>query len=74
MGSEARHDMMRAGALLLLLAGCSAPVATRPCPRVTEFPKPVQTAALAEIEGRPNITRMMDAMAGDREFNRSICR
>ena len=58
---------------MVLLAGCGTGLSSRPCPRVTEFPKPVQTAAMAEIEGRPNITRMMDAMAGDREFNRRIC-
>lgn len=58
---------------MVLLSACEPGLSSRPCPRVTEFPKPVQTAAMAEIEGRPNITRMMDAMAADRAFNRSVC-
>ncbi|WP_256437514.1 hypothetical protein [Roseococcus sp. SDR] len=40
---------------------------------MTEFPKPVQLQAAEEIEGKPAITRMMDAMAADRAFNRAVC-
>lgn len=56
-----------------LLAGCAPAISSRPCPRVTEFPAEVQRQAADEIEGRPAITRMMDAMAGDRAFNRAVC-
>ena len=59
---------------MALLTGCATGLSERPCPRVTEFPLAVQAAAAAEIEGRPAITRMMDAMAVDRAYNRSICR
>lgn len=55
------------------IAGCAPAVSDRPCPRVTEFPKPLQLQAAEEIEGRPAITRMMDSMAADRAFNRTIC-
>lgn len=58
---------------MVLLAGCAPVISSRPCPRVTEFPAAVQARAAEEIEGRPNIARMMDAMAGDRAFNRAIC-
>lgn len=57
-----------------LLTACAPVVSERPCPRVTDFPPSVQAAAADEIEGKPNITRMMDAMASDRAFNRQICR
>ena len=59
---------------MALLTGCATGLSERPCPRVTEFPPAVQAAAAVEIEGRPAITRMMDAMAADRAYNRSICR
>lgn len=57
-----------------LMTACAPVVSERPCPRVTEFPPAVQAAAADEVEGQPNITRMMDAMASDRAFNREICR
>ncbi len=58
----------------VLLAGCApAHFSSRPCPRVTEFPAEVQRQAANEIEGRPAISRMMDAMVGDRAFNRAVC-
>jgi hypothetical protein len=41
---------------------------------VTDFPRAVQLQAAAEIEGKPAITRMMDAMAADRAWNRAVCR
>jgi hypothetical protein len=56
-----------------LIAACAPAVSERPCPRVTEFPKPVQLQAAEEIDGKPAITRMMDSMAADRAFNRMIC-
>lgn len=59
--------------LMGLLTGCAPEVSERPCPRVTEFPKPIQVTAAEEIAGKPSITRMMDAMASDRAFNRAIC-
>jgi hypothetical protein len=66
---------MRMGALLALalLTGCGAPISSCPCPMVTEFPKPLQTQAASEMEGRPAITEMMNAMARDRAFNRVVC-
>lgn len=58
----------------VLLAGCApAPFSSRPCPRVTEFPAEVQRQAADEIEGRLAISRMMDAIAADRAFNRAVC-
>lgn len=68
-----RRMLLALPSAMALLAGCATGVSERPCPRVTEFPKPVQLAAAAEISGRPNITRMMDAMAADRAFNRAVC-
>ena len=55
-----------------LLPGC-ATVASRPCPRVTEFPADMQARAAEELPAAPNLARMMDAMAADRAFNRAIC-
>lgn len=57
---------------MALLSGC-ATVVSRPCPRVTEFPADVQERAEVEMRSAPNLTRMMDAMAADRAFNRAIC-
>ena len=59
---------------LALIAGCAPVISERPCPRVTDFPRAVQLQAAAEIEGKPAITRMMDAMAADRAWNRAVCR
>lgn len=60
--------------LMVLLNACAPGVSSRPCPQVTEFPKPLQAQAAAEIDGRPAITEMMNAMARDRAFNRAVCR
>lgn len=66
--------------LLLLLSamalttGCATGVSERPCPRVTEFPAALQQQAADEMRSAPALSRMMDAMAADREFNRAICR
>ncbi len=57
----------------VLLAGCAPAISSRPCPKITEFPAEVQRQAADEIKGRPAISRMMDAMAGDRAFNRAVC-
>lgn len=57
---------------MALLPGC-ATVVSRPCPRVTEFPRDVQTRAEVELRTAPTLARMMDAMAADRAFNRAIC-
>lgn len=62
---------------ILLLTGCATAVSDRPCPRVTEFPREVQVAALEEMKAAgetPNLARMLQAMAADRAFNRAICR
>ena len=59
---------------LVLLSGCGAGISDRPCPRVTEFPAEVQRQAEVELATSPALTRMMDAMAADRPFNRAICR
>jgi hypothetical protein len=71
---------MRAAAVLALgalLAGCAgAVVSDRPCPRVTEFPAAVQSRAAEELATLPPgsaLAAMMDAMAGDRAFNRAVC-
>jgi len=56
----------------VLLAGCGT-VASRPCPRVTEFPVEIQRQAAEELNSAPALKRMMDAMAADRAFNRAIC-
>jgi hypothetical protein len=68
---------MRAAALVLtaLLAGCAAPVANRPCPKVTEFPAALQRQAADELTTHPvpALMRMMEAMAADRAYNRAIC-
>ena len=67
--------MRRLGMLsvMALTAGC-ATVDSRPCPRVTEFPRELQRQAADEMATAPALARMMDAMAGDRAFNRAICR
>jgi hypothetical protein len=57
----------------VLSAGC-ATVDSRPCPRVSEFPRDLQMQAADELAGAPALRRMMDAMAADRAFNRAICR
>ena len=59
---------------LVLLSGCGAEISDRPCPRVTEFPAELQRQAAAELSTAPALTRMMDAMAADRAFNRAVCR
>jgi hypothetical protein len=41
---------------------------------VTEFPVELQRQAAAELATAPALAPMMDAMAADRAFNRSICR
>jgi hypothetical protein len=56
-----------------LIAGC-ATVDSRPCPRVTEFPRDLQRQAADELVTAPALRRMMDAMAADRAFNRAVCR
>jgi hypothetical protein len=56
-----------------LIAGC-ATVDSRPCPRVTEFPRDLQRQAADEMATAPALARMMDAMVADRAFNRAICR
>lgn len=66
---------------MVLLAGCETAVSSRPCPRVTEFPREVQMEAMEEIKqaserggvNMPNLWRMLNAMAADRAFNRAIC-
>jgi hypothetical protein len=61
----------------LILAGCGATVADRPCPRVTEFPAAVQARAADELASLPPgaaLPQIMDAMAADRAFNRAVCR
>jgi hypothetical protein len=61
----------------LILAGCGATVADRPCPRVTEFPPATQARAAAELASLPAgaaLPGMLDAMAADRAFNRAVCR
>jgi hypothetical protein len=55
------------------LAGC-ATVASRPCPRVTEFPPALQSRAADELANAPALAQMMDAMAVDRAFNRAVCK
>ena len=58
----------------VLLTACAPGISDRPCPRVTEFPAAQQAQAAVEIEGRPAITGMMQAMAADRAYNREVCR
>lgn len=67
--------------VMVLLAGCQTAVSNRPCPRVTEFARQVQTDAMEEIKqasergvNMPNLWQMLNAMASDRAFNRAICR
>jgi hypothetical protein len=62
--------------MFVLLAACVAsPVANRPCPRVTEFPPELQQQAAEELTTYPvpALTRIMQAMAADRAFNRAVC-
>jgi hypothetical protein len=59
---------------LVLLSGCGAVISDRPFPRVTEFPAELQRQAATELSAAPALTRIMDAMAADRAFNRAICR
>lgn len=59
--------------VMVLLVGCTTGVSERPCPRVTEFPAELQIKAALELDGTPAIKQMMDAMAGDRAFNREVC-
>jgi hypothetical protein len=72
--------MARATALALVLAAvltacATPPVATRPCPKVTEFPPELQRQAADELATYPvpALTRMIEAMAADRAFNRAVC-
>ena len=58
---------------LVLLSGCGAGISDLPCPRVTEFPAALQRQAVFELANAPALARMMDAMAADRAFNRTIC-
>lgn len=58
---------------MTFLIGCERGVSERPCPRVTEFPKPLLTAAAAEIEGRPAIAEVMRGLSADRAYNREVC-
>lgn len=58
---------------LVLLTSCATGVSDRPCPRVTEFPAALQVKAAMELEGAPGLKQMMDAMAGDRAWNRAVC-
>lgn len=58
----------------VLLSGCGAAVSDRPCPRVTEFPLALQRQAAEELRTAPALAQMLDAMAGDRAFNRAVCR
>jgi hypothetical protein len=59
---------------MALLSACGTAVSNRPCPRVTEFPAELQRQAVEELLNAPALSRMMDAMAVDRAFNRAICR
>ena len=59
---------------LALLSGCGAAISERPCPRVTEFPAALKQQAAAELTTTQALERMMDAMAADRAFNRTVCR
>jgi hypothetical protein len=59
---------------MVLLTACAPGISSRPCPRVSEFPAAQQAQAAAEIDGRPAITSMMQAMAADRAYNREVCR
>ena len=60
--------------VMVLLTACAPGISSRPCARVTEFPAEQQARAAVEIEGRPAITGMMQAMAADRAYNREVCR
>jgi uncharacterized protein YceK len=60
--------------VMVLLAGCGTALSNRPCPRVSEFPVALQQQAAEELERAPALRQMMDAMAGDRAFNRAVCR
>lgn len=57
---------------LVLIAGCET-VSSRPCPRVTEFPRDLQMQAADEMLTAPALRTMMDAMSADRAFNRAVC-
>ncbi len=57
---------------MALSTGC-APVASRPCPFVTEFPVALQHAAADELLAAPALREMMEAMNRDRAANRAIC-
>ena len=59
---------------LALLSGSGAEISDGPCPRVTEFPAELQRQAAPELSKVPGLARMMDAMAADRAFNRTVCR
>lgn len=62
---------------MALLAGCATALSERPCPRVTDFPPSLQREAARELvqePPKPALTRMLDAMAADRAFNRQVCR
>jgi hypothetical protein len=54
------------------LTGC-ATVASRPCPRVTEFPAGLMAQAADELTAAPALRQMMQAMQADRAFNRAVC-
>lgn len=59
---------------MALTSACAPVVSSRPCPRVTEFPRDLQLQAADELRTAPALRAMMDQMAPDRAFNRAICR
>lgn len=58
---------------MVLTSACAPVVFERPCPQVTDFPAALQQEASVELSNAPALTRMMDAMAADRAFNREVC-
>lgn len=62
--------------VLVLTTGCNDTVSNRPCPRVTEFSPAMQDQARQELQHLgpgSTLSRMMDTLAADRAFNRSVC-
>lgn len=64
--------LLRMLPVMVLIAGCQT-VASRPCPRVTEFPRDLQLQAADEMQTAPALRTMLEAMAIDRAYNRAVC-
>lgn len=60
-------------AMMSVSACTGAPFSSIPCPRVTEFPADLQRRVADELEHALAAREMLQGIAADRAYNRSIC-